>query len=205
MTEVAESDHFPCVILTEDLGYGRVRKYVVNTETGEVMLKKEEGDPVKAFALGASVCPLTDPILETERLDSGIECQYLYEFSSGDPRLIGPFWQVPDKQNSKPKHAGGKPEYLKLFASELDKMGKKLPDQDLGAAFRMASYCDWKTGILVHPRTKKPLDYAGLQRLTKYPNNTLSRRISALKKAGVLLKNEQGNYKINPELLQKGA
>lgn len=207
MQEITKSDPFSCVIMTKDLGYGRKKQCVINTDTGEIVLEKYEGKPQKAFILGAGVCPLSDSFLGVERLDTGVNCFYVTDYSEGDPpKVWGPIWENKNSQpKAKPKHTGGKPEYLKLFASELEKIGQKLQDQDIGAAFRLAAFCDWKTGILVHPRTKKPLDYEELKKVTKYANNTLSRRISTLKKAEVLLNNDKGNYVINPKLLQKGV
>ena len=201
-----KSKQFPAIIITEDLGYGRRRKRVVDTETGEIMLQKDEGNPLEVFRLGANVCPLTDGTIgRGERRDDGTACFYVTDYSNGEPQVLGVFWEKPKKKAiGKPKHTGGKLEYLKLFVSKLRDIINGLSDKDLGALFRFTALCNWETNVLVDSRKKQPLDYAGLKRVTGYSETTLARRIAALKSAGILNVNGEGHYFLNPRLVQKG-
>lgn len=55
-----KSEPFNAVILTEDLGDGRTRKYVVDTDTGEVMLKtcpQQENCPVLKTKVKSGASP----------------------------------------------------------------------------------------------------------------------------------------------------
>lgn len=134
--------------------------------------------------------------------DSKAEIHYFTDYTGDTPRLLATQWIGKQKPKSKsPKHTGGKPEYAKVYIKELEKLG--LSKKELGSALALLSYIDWKSGILIQKRPKKPLDFNALMKVLGCSRMTLSRRLKRFRETGLLI-DKDGNYLISRSFVQKG-
>ena len=198
---------FKAVLVETDLGYNRKRKMVIDLETGEVIARWHEGDVIKAFADGANTI-IKEVQISREVNDTGIEYIVINEENwPGEPQELFSFWRNPRRPqtNKTPKHTGGKRSYVKLYLDQIKEVSRKVTDNDVGMLIRLAQNVDWKTGILVDRRTKKPLNFVGLLKHSGYKSaRTLANRINALRQAGILIVDHEGRYVISPLFMRKG-
>ena len=205
---IRQPDHklFSAVYIERDFGGGRVRKTVVDHETGEIVCEAWSGNAGGAFEAGYNAA-LGTLMVGREINANGNEHITVSEYSTnGLPRVILRGWRNPQRiiRRAKPKHTGGKPSYIKLLTGGMTELASKAKDADLGALVRLAQNVDWETGALIDTRTKKPLDFAGLMRATGYNRQTLSSRLKSLREIDALTVDDQDRYIISRQLLQKG-
>lgn len=198
-----EQIFFNGVLITHDLGYGRKEILAVDRDTGEILCHEWVGNIEKAFSEGANTVVLP-MMLSRDVAPNGAEYRYVKDPVIGREFISGWYGKERKQKSANPKHTGGKPSYVKLYPKGLDAVTEKLGEVELGMLFKMTCFIEWKTGVLIDKRTKKPLDFAGLQKVTGHSEATLSRRLDALRSVGAITTDDQGHYVVSPELLRKG-
>ena len=135
--------------------------------------------------------------------DHKAEIYYFTDYSGEVPEVLGVQWIGKQKKKGKnPKHTGGKPEYAKVFIKELEKLD--LNKKELGSALALIQYIDWKTGILMKKKPKKPMQFEDLMEALGCSRMTLSRRLKKFRDTGLIFNNEYGDYVISRKFAQKG-
>ena len=119
------------------------------------------------------------------------------------------FWYNPNKvkkNNTNPKHAGGKKPYIMVMVEEIEKLrGQKVKNVEelVGFLVCLAQYIQWNTGKLIHKRSKKPIQYKDLQGLFGCGNKKLNRILSDLKAHDLLFGTQEG-YFVSSGFIKKG-
>lgn len=178
-------------LLTEfDMGGGRKEKSVIDTETGEIMLKSWQGG-WQAFSEGYSAAYFT-VMISKEDMPNGVKCYYVRDQESDE--LITTFFtnKAIKKKNSSPKHSGGK-ETFTGFSNELLRAARDMPDEVAGTILRMTSFTDWKTGMLVNTHGE-PLSFTVLRKRLGYGHTKMADRIAYMKQLGCLTQNSDGYF-----------
>lgn len=149
-------------------------------------------------------------ILSRERAPNGAS---LIRVLHGD-RLIHMLWE-PAKGNksdqespspSPPRHTGGKKPYVMVMLKELDRVfkGKKSDQLEvIGFLVRFCRNIEWGTGRLINKRTKNPLRYDDLMRISGCGRTRLNRILSKLKEQSLLSRAKEG-YFVSTSLIRKG-
>jgi hypothetical protein len=190
-----------------DLGSRRKKIIIRDADTREIVLEGYSGNINFAFSDGVNCAPFNG-IVSREILPDGSE--YREVTNTGNDREIilrgtyknSKYKLLPEKsEEPPPKHTGGKYAFVKVYITKLLAC-KGLEDRHIGAAIMLAKYVSWDTGLLVDKR-KNPIDFDGIKKILRCSNQTASDRISALKKAGVLLHDKEG-YKLSANFIAKG-
>lgn len=144
-------------------------------------------------------------VLSREVTPTGVEHVFL-KIPDTDICLYD-FWYNPKKNRSdeKPKHAGGKKPYVKLFMQEINRLRESgLTDEMVGSLVRLVDNITWSTGVLVNKRSKKALKFDDMVKLLGLSKAQASRRIKRLKELDVLRQTDEG-YAVAPNLIKKGG
>ena len=74
----------------------------------------------------------------------------------------------------------------------------------IGTAMILATHAQWNTGLLIHKRSKKPLRFDELMKITGFNKDKLSSCLKNMTTAGILQKDE-GSYKLSFDFIKKGG
>lgn len=123
------------------------------------------------------------------------------------------FWVSNNKEKEKPAkkgdYTGGKPPYIMVMESAVQKLidsGDYVGDiyQQIGFLTAMSGRIEFKTGRLVHSRTKKPLTRVDLMGITKFTHNKIDKLLKNLRENNLLTHTADG-YFISRKFIKKGA
>jgi hypothetical protein len=132
--------------------------------------------------------------------------QYIHVIAGGQE--LYSFWHNP-KKSKNPKHTGGKAPYIMVMTQELEKFKTVAGDSDfevescIGFLTCMAKYIEWKTGKLIHPRSKKALKYKDLVGIVTFGKRKLDSVIYTLKDFNLLSHTAEG-YFVSRKIIKKG-
>jgi hypothetical protein len=111
------------------------------------------------------------------------------------------------KEGKEPsKHTGGRKSYVMLMTKQLRKLKKSEANNKLeliGFITYLSDYIEWGTGRLINKRTKKPLRYEDLSKITELNNRKLNSIIADLKRLYLLMHTVEG-YFLSPIIVKKG-
>jgi hypothetical protein len=133
--------------------------------------------------------------------------QYIHVMVGGQE--LYSFWHNPSKSKD-PKHTGGKAPYVMIMTQELEKFKALAIKSDfevepcIGFLTCLAKYIEWKTGKLIHPRSKKALKYKDLASIATFGKRKLDNIIYTLKEFNLLSHTAEG-YFISRKIIKKGA
>lgn len=195
---------FSGAVLDLDEGYGRHKRIIVDTETGEILCEKYMNDPRTVFEMGANACIAEVMVSREHHPDRG-ECFYASVVQPERLTTLGTFWQGFRRRirNAMPKHTGGRPAFAKLFLTSVQNLSVRLNESELGFLLKLATLANWRDGELVSGE-KKSLTMADMAARLKCPLRTMQRYVKKLREENVLQTDAEGRYFISPAVLRKG-
>jgi hypothetical protein len=113
------------------------------------------------------------------------------------------FWNGKNKKSDTPKHTGGKKSYAMLFVEAIEKH-VDLSDAAISFIVKRIPNIKWNTGLLINKRSKKPLLFEDLEKLSGKSKKTLLNTIKELKQENILLHDKEG-YKVSKDFIRKGG
>lgn len=193
-----------------NIGYGTKKIEYVNSETGKIECVKYTGNPKKALDAGASVVPM-EVFVGVERVENKNTGFYTMTLIETMEQMFGRWGGLGDLKRTVPKKTekkkkqktGNKRMFTKVFSVEIEKVLKKLKDQEAGTLMKFIPLINWDDGLLVNTKTKKPMNYEGLRKYLGCSPQTLNNRLKVLTENNILIKSDEG-YKINNKYISRG-
>ncbi len=152
-----------------------------------------------------------DLLISRESSPNGSQIVRVKVITEDSEILMYEFWhnsKKESKDNSSPKHTGGKKPYIMVMVEEIEKLRMKEEvknvEELIGFLVCLGQYIQWNTGKLIHKRSKKLIQYKDLQNIFGYGNKKLNRILSELKKHDLLFGTQEG-YFISSRFIKKGG
>jgi hypothetical protein len=204
MLEVCmQETRFTGVYRVADLGHGRYRHLVADTDTGEIIGQWHTGAPEVMQEQGASAC-LCEIMQSREVADNG-ECYYLSVPDGDRLRQIGMYWRArgePSK-HGKGQTTGGQAEYAKVYVGAIRGLAAKLEPAEIGVTAMIAASLDRRKGYSVDAGGQPVTTLEQLAGAINCPLRTLERHIKRLRDMEIIKRDAEGRFFIAPHVAQK--
>lgn len=188
-------------IVKEDLGANRTLIRVVDTDTGEILLKKHECDRKSLFPNDCNAI-IREALFSREILPNGTELIYV-QHPEEDIVYFKKYLSPTEKQFGVPKNTGkGRGNTRgKRKALAIDKEAQNLGDDSLGFYMRLFSLSRADNGLIA--KRGKALLQDDIFKTLNVPERTGKRRLTELVKAGLVVKTDEG-YQIPRKYIVRG-
>ena len=194
-------------VLKVDLGHGRIRKMVVDLDTGEIIEAWQEAGSAEMFPRGCGAV-IRDVFLSREKYPGGAEKVFVCTPTGGTEK--GVYFEKmftrdearfgvrkgTGKGRGRTRGERGKITIRVEKMQEFEDLGEAA----LGFLLRLARLARYDTGVI--SGRKGALRVEDLVPALGIPRATLYRRFSVLEEAGILEKTPEG-YRVNREYIRK--
>ena len=193
-----------CIVLDEDFGYGRVRRQIIDTESGEMLSVTWRNRPEQGIFPSGVNSTVAQAIFSREEAPDK-QSEYIHVRDLDIEHSYYAFWNKKNESKTPPKKrsTGNKQAYVKLFNEKLAELAGKLNYGDMGFLFSLAPLIDWDNGALVDKRNKEKLSIDDIAEIIGETKRNAYKRVNPLISAGVMFK-RGSHYYVNRSYMAKG-
>jgi len=193
-----------CIVLDEDFGYGRVRRQIIDTESGEMLSVTWRNRPEQGIFPSGVNSTVAQAIFSREEAPDK-QSEYIHVRDLDIEHSYYAFWNKKNESKTPPKKrsTGNKQAYVKLFNEKLAELADKLNYSDMGFLFSLAPLIDWDNGALVDKRNKEKLTIDDIADIIGETKRNAYKRVNPLISAGVMFK-RGSHYYVNRSYMAKG-
>lgn len=192
-------------ICIEDLGHSRKLLRVVDTDTGEILLKKYECEKIELFPDGYNAV-IREMMFSREILPNGAEMIYVSHPDRPELLYFTKILSSEEKRFGQKKGTGkgrgrtrGKEKSLSISETSYQKL-QTLDDASLGFLLRLGTLARHDTGLIA--KRGKPMQQDDIFTALNATERTGKRRLADLIQIGVIEKTEEG-YFLSKNMVQK--
>ena len=193
-----------CIVLDENFGYGRVRRQIIDADSGEMLAVTWHNRPEQGIFPSGVNSTVAQAIFSREEAPDK-QSEYIHVRDIDIEHSYYAFWNKKNENKNPPKKrsTGNKQAYVKLFNEKLAELAGKLNYSDMGFLFSLAPLIDWDNGALVDKRNKEKLSIDDIADIIGETKRNAYKRINPLIDAGVMFK-KGPHYYINRSYMAKG-